>query len=633
MTVFSQRHVQRAVQPALLLLVVWLGQLVVSSPTSWAGSMAAPTVLANENNATIADLVAGVSSDNIISHIDKLSQQSRCATAPERTTAISYIKNTLSQYGYNPIVQSFSTTAGGLTNTPLQNIIVRKAGSHAQAVQLLTAHFDSSPTRNFPPTCSSFAPGANDDGSGVASLLEMARVLSRYQFRDDIEIVFFDGEEFGHLGSLNFVQNWYSDKYINPNGLGVGTVVNLDMVAYPRDGRGQEIVWAVARSDNGLALAQNGLALSSQYLAGLDYRVYTIGDLFAPERDPNRLSDQQSFWNAGLGQAIFLTEDVKDIIGADPRYHTPGDKLYNQDGSLRLDPDLARQTTQVALTITGVQAGPQPRHLLGNLFAAFEQVWAGADRPVTVGVETGQNVGRGYTWGPGPNYVLTERYSEGVNGQRQVVYFDKARMELTRPDGNAPNVTNGLLVREMASGQLQLGDNLFQPRQPCQIPVAGDPNDKNQNTSAPIYSSFSALLTRGGSSAAVNTPVIATLDRIGHEGQNPALAKYTNQSQFISATRHNIPDVFWNWFRQPGRIYQPSGDYYSSGAVFDWVSTVGLPITEAYWVRTQVSNVERDVLVQLFERRVLTFTPDNPVAFQIEMGNVGQHYYNWRYGN
>jgi hypothetical protein len=36
------------------------------------------------------------------------------------------------------------------------------------------------------------------------------------------------------------------------------------------------------------------------------------------------------------------------------------------------------------------------------------------------------------------------------------------------------------------------------------------------------------------------------------------------------------------------------------------------------------------VLVQVFERRVLTFTPSNPVAFQVEMGNVGQHYREWR---
>jgi hypothetical protein len=37
------------------------------------------------------------------------------------------------------------------------------------------------------------------------------------------------------------------------------------------------------------------------------------------------------------------------------------------------------------------------------------------------------------------------------------------------------------------------------------------------------------------------------------------------------------------------------------------------------------------VMVQVFERRVLTYTADNPPAFQVEMGNIGQHYYQWRY--
>jgi hypothetical protein len=37
------------------------------------------------------------------------------------------------------------------------------------------------------------------------------------------------------------------------------------------------------------------------------------------------------------------------------------------------------------------------------------------------------------------------------------------------------------------------------------------------------------------------------------------------------------------------------------------------------------------VLVQVFERRVLTYTPSNPDGWKVEAGNVGQHYYTWRY--
>ena len=45
-----------------------------------------------------------------------------------------------------------------------------------------------------------------------------------------------------------------------------------------------------------------------------------------------------------------------------------------------------------------------------------------------------------------------------------------------------------------------------------------------------------------------------------------------------------------------------------------------------------IAGAEKDILVQLFERRVLTYTPANPAGWQVEMGNVGLHYYRWRYG-
>ena len=39
------------------------------------------------------------------------------------------------------------------------------------------------------------------------------------------------------------------------------------------------------------------------------------------------------------------------------------------------------------------------------------------------------------------------------------------------------------------------------------------------------------------------------------------------------------------------------------------------------------------MLIQAYERRVLTYNPANPPAFQVEMGNIGLHYYDWRYNN
>jgi hypothetical protein len=46
----------------------------------------------------------------------------------------------------------------------------------------------------------------------------------------------------------------------------------------------------------------------------------------------------------------------------------------------------------------------------------------------------------------------------------------------------------------------------------------------------------------------------------------------------------------------------------------------------------QVAGTPTDVLLQCFERRCLTYTPGNPDGWQVEAGNVGRHYYEWRYG-
>jgi hypothetical protein len=57
----------------------------------------------------------------------------------------------------------------------------------------------------------------------------------------------------------------------------------------------------------------------------------------------------------------------------------------------------------------------------------------------------------------------------------------------------------------------------------------------------------------------------------------------------------------------------------------------GFPISEAYWANVKVAGAYQDVLLQCFERRCLTYTPGNQTGWQVEAGNVGQHYERWRY--
>ena len=63
-----------------------------------------------------------------------------------------------------------------------------------------------------------------------------------------------------------------------------------------------------------------------------------------------------------------------------------------------------------------------------------------------------------------------------------------------------------------------------------------------------------------------------------------------------------------------------------------WFYGSGLPISEPYWTHSLVRGHVIDVMIQAYERRVLTFTPSNAPGWQVEMGNVGRHYFDWRYG-
>ncbi|HEX2916106.1 MAG TPA: M28 family metallopeptidase [Chloroflexia bacterium] len=618
--------------------VLWLAAFIPAGAAS--SGLSQPEVLnrntpdtAEENStAQLKKLVDAVSSDRMVAQIKALSQSSRCATDPGHSQAGDYLVNELKKLGFNPVIQPFQST--GTRGAGLRNIVVRRAGSNPRAVHLLTAHWDSSPTRLFPPVCNGLAPGANDNGSGVASLLEIARLLGPQAsepspaFQDDLELVFFDGEEFGYLGSQYLVSHWASDSSVNPLNLPLGAVVNLDMVGYS-GGKARGEIWAVTEDAASQALAREGQDLAVTFGIQAPYSLYTIGDKFPANHDPNRNSDQRSFWDAGQGAAIFLTEDVADNLGGDPRWHTPGDLLYLPDATLRLDPALLADSARLAFLLVANRAHPVQSRLFSIIDPLFERNWSRADRPVKLPAEARASVGRSWLWGPQPDKVVTEPYSDSPDGTRPVVYFDKARMELNDPSSG--RVTNGLLVTEMVTGRLQLGDNRFMEWGPSRLQVAGDSNQRGQNLNAPTYASFKALVEAGPSPAATGEAVTATINKEGKLSIDPALGSYARNSFYAPDTGHNIPDVFWNYFSTPGLIYDPLTGKYREDQIFDWLATTGLPITEAYWVGTEVDGSVKDVLVQLFQRRILTFTPSNSHEWQVEMGNVGQHYLLWRY--
>lgn len=105
-----------------------------------------------------------------------------------------------------------------------RNIIADKKGEAAgpRKVVLVTAHLDSI---NIPGGPTAPAPGADDNGSGSAGVLEMARVFSEHHSEHDLRFILFGGEEQGLFGSKHYVSKLSATEKLR-----ILSVVNMDMI-------------------------------------------------------------------------------------------------------------------------------------------------------------------------------------------------------------------------------------------------------------------------------------------------------------------------------------------------------------------------------------------------------------------
>lgn len=101
--------------------------------------------------------------------------------------------------------------------TVLTNIVATLKGTQAESadrIYLVSGHYDS--MCNSPTDAKCDAPGANDDASGTAAVLEMARVMAPYQFDATVVFMTVPGEEQGLLGATHYAEeakknNWNID--------------------------------------------------------------------------------------------------------------------------------------------------------------------------------------------------------------------------------------------------------------------------------------------------------------------------------------------------------------------------------------------------------------------------------------
>ncbi|MEV6414702.1 M20/M25/M40 family metallo-hydrolase [Kribbella sp. NPDC051718] len=214
---------------------------------------------------------------------------------------------------------TISTTAHrGLISS---NVVGERVGNGANSpIVMVSGHYDSVIG----------APGANDDGSGTALTLEIARVLSKYPTEATLRFAFWGSEEQGILGSRYHVKQLTQDQRDRYR-----AVFQNDMVATSWD---PAIVYWLLSFD-GLANAATTAVRASGQRLGYDPKL--VGPVLRGS------SDHQSFQEVGIAAANFSWRGELTPASLEPPYHSPEDTIAKNVSLERL---------QVSMELIGTAA-------------------------------------------------------------------------------------------------------------------------------------------------------------------------------------------------------------------------------------------------------------------------------------
>jgi hypothetical protein len=217
----------------------------------------------------------------------------RHANYAENNLAADFIYQTLSQTGLPTFNDNYSSTG--------RNVYSVQTGTDFPDKEfIICAHYDDMPS-------SWLAPGADDNASGVAAVLEAARVISQIQTKYTIIYALWDEEEVGLIGSANYANKAYT------SGEDIIGVINLDMIGWDSN-NDNTFDLRSGPVGNSLDLGRLGSAIANYF----DPTIY--GLLFTQAGGG---SDHISFWNKGYS-AMAIEEESLDF---NPYYHTSNDNL------------------------------------------------------------------------------------------------------------------------------------------------------------------------------------------------------------------------------------------------------------------------------------------------------------------
>ncbi|WP_421657390.1 M20/M25/M40 family metallo-hydrolase [Leptothermofonsia sp. ETS-13] len=226
-----------------------------------------------------------------------------------------YIRHQFQQWG---MVETYEFKIQARTHTNLILNLPAQPGRENKPPILIGAHYDAVPG----------TPGADDNASGVAVLLELARSLSAQPARYPVQLIAFDLEEYGLLGSAHYAEALMRQK--EP----VRLMLSLEMLGYcSQEPNSQNyppgLQYFYPNQGNFIGLIGNLGTIpdmirlcGSIHKAGIPSRWLPAGKRGMIVQ-ATRLSDHAPFWDRGY-QAIMVTDTA---FMRNPHYHQPSDRI------------------------------------------------------------------------------------------------------------------------------------------------------------------------------------------------------------------------------------------------------------------------------------------------------------------
>lgn len=268
------------------------------------GSFSAVTVA---QDARVESLLTEFNADSLQSQVRKVSGEvpvivggqshvitSRLYNQPGNVLMFNYAKEQFVQAGLEIDSLVFSTNGKSLFG-------IKKGTVFPERVCIIGAHYDNLPT-------GSFAPGADDNASGCAVVLESARIMSAMEFPNTLIFALWDEEELGLIGSTAYTaqQTIHGDSLLG--------YINLDMLGW--DGNDDNLTEVHVRPiANSIKLMQMVVDCNELYNIGLNLEIVNPGSVN---------SDHFPFWQKGYSAVGINEEYIGDF---NPNWHQTSDVI------------------------------------------------------------------------------------------------------------------------------------------------------------------------------------------------------------------------------------------------------------------------------------------------------------------